>query len=253
MTIGSKIYRFKTCTNSMELAKSHLADAQDGTVFFVETMEHARGRQGRTWSTYPGQLLITFILKPSTLKTSSGNELEAQLNYLQMAIALGIISPLLPHGATLKWPNDIMLGDKKMGGILTELVWVGQKPRGIICGFGLNVNNKFDISDALYNQATSLKSHLNKSLDRESLLKELLNALNEQYQHWKTGNYTSIFESWIAHQGYLHKKIAVHQKNGSIIEGTMSQIEKNGDIILVDSQGTQHQISFYLVEEVKIT
>ena len=116
----------------MQWAKQHLNEAPDGAVFLTEKLTHARGRQGRTWELMDGQLCVTLILKPKNLHTIKPEQLSLRLNQLNMAITHGIQEPLQTIGVGLKWPNDFMARNKKVGGIIMELVWHNEKIQGII-------------------------------------------------------------------------------------------------------------------------
>src|SRR5580700_4599408 len=113
MTIGSALYRTKTCTNSMTWAKNNIASAPDGSVFLADQLEVAQGRQGRTWGIRPGQLLITIVLKPEILALLSPEDLPIRLNQLNMALALGILDPIKEYGTKLKWPNDFVIPEEQ--------------------------------------------------------------------------------------------------------------------------------------------
>ncbi|MBX9830775.1 biotin--[acetyl-CoA-carboxylase] ligase [Candidatus Babeliales bacterium] len=148
--IGSDFFYKESSDNTLAWAKEYLDTAQDGAVFIAHKLTHARGRQGRTWHWAPGQLALTFVLKPTFCPN------EDDLIKLSMALACGIYEPLTQYGVTLKWPNDLVIDQKKVGGMLMELVWESNKLRGIIFAFGLNVNNTFEPGHELTKLATSL-------------------------------------------------------------------------------------------------
>jgi BirA family biotin operon repressor/biotin-[acetyl-CoA-carboxylase] ligase len=236
----------------MAWAKEHLADAPDGSVFIADTLQEAQGRQGRIWQLAPGQLQITIMLKPHILASLSKEDLPIRLNQLNMALALGILEPLKKYNTGLKWPNDFIINNKKIAGMLIHLVWLNNLPAGIILGFAINVNNTFDPSDELYSIATSLSAASGTTLDMRALYKELLVSLDRLYTSWKNGQFDDIYRAWRSSQIYLGKNITIHQKDGSVLSGTMGQVLPNGDLMLKTNDKKQLIVSFYQVEEVRV-
>ncbi len=235
----------------MSWAKEHMLDAPDGAVFLADQIEQASGRQGRTWSLYPGQLPVTFILKPSLLTALSPEDLPIRLNQLNMAISLGILEPLKSYGVQLKWPNDFFAENKKVGGMIVHLVWHGSKPLGLVVGFAINVNNIFDEHDSLFTTATSLKTLTGIDQDIRALYKNILAHLNAWYASWQQEAFMDIYKTWKSNQAFLGKHLKIHQKDGSLVEGTAQQVLPNGDLLLIDQNKKQKIIAFYQVEEVK--
>lgn len=252
MTIGSKIYRTESTSDSMAWAKEHMNEAPDGSIFLADSFTHARGRQGRTWQVSPGQLMVTILLKPAQIALFSAEDFAIRLNQLTMAISLGILEPLKQFGVQLKWPNDFVALHKKVGGILVHVIWSGEKPLGIIVGFAINVNNEFSPDNELFDIATSLKTVSGATQELRPLYKNMLNSLNSWYSCWQEGNFMSIYKTWKEQQAYLGTTLEIHQKDGSLIKGTAQQVMPNGDLLLIDHNRKQQIISFYQVDEIKI-
>jgi biotin-(acetyl-CoA carboxylase) ligase len=150
----------------------------------------------------------------------------------------------------IKWPNDFIAQNKKVGGVLFHLVWEGQVPAGLICGFAINVNNVFDKSDELFETATSLAFITGRNIEMRPLYKNLLLSIDNYYQKWLSGNFDEIYKLWRKAQIYLGKPIKIHQKDGSITSGVMVQVLPNGDMLLLDESGKQKIISFYMIEQI---
>jgi BirA family transcriptional regulator, biotin operon repressor / biotin---[acetyl-CoA-carboxylase] ligase len=230
--IGCKIYKKKICVNSLDWARENIKTAPHGAVFLSDTHEVARGRDGRLWQQYPGQLLVTVLLKPGF----------GSLTNLNMALTLGILQPLKKYGVGLKWPNDFILNNKKVGGMILESVWSGDELEGVILGFGLNVNNVFDSKDELSKIATSLVAHTKKQIDIEDLLKKLLVSLNVYCDK-------EVYKEWKSNQIYLNKKITVHKKDGTVVCGIAKDFLPNGDLVLCAGE-KEEIIPFYVVTSV---
>jgi len=255
MVIGSKLYRTKECANSMAWAKEHIIDAPDGSVFLADTMLKARGRQDRVWKLYPGQLLLTLLLKPKLLHAVGFDDIPVRLNQLNMAISVGIAKALEPYGVGIKWPNDFVVGDneaclKKIGGLLAHVVWQNNFPAGIIIGFGINVNTQIAATDDLYQTATSLAMATGKDLDMRAVYHDLLEKLDRMYTLWEDKQFSQIYRQWKAQQVCLGKKITIHQKDGAVISGVMSQVLPNGDMLMT-VLGKVQIIPFCIVSDVQ--
>jgi len=248
MIIGSKIYKKNRCHNSLQWAKDKIETAPDGSVFLADTHEYTKGRQGRTWNTYKGQLLITILLKPQEINQVYFEDLALRINQLNMAIALGILHALKTYGIILKWPNDFTLQSNKVGGMITQVIWQDDDPQGIIVGFGLNVNNIYEPSDNLFDIATSLKAESKKEINQEKLLKTILKHIDTYYQLWLDKKCNQIYDEYKKAQGYLNKKITVHKNHGPLITGLFLDVLPNGNMLLEHVNGKQEEIDFAVVE-----
>ena len=240
--IGSTFFYTQKSDNTMAWAKEHLATAPDGAVFIAHELTHAHGRQGRVWHWTPGQLALTITLKP-TQQTH-----EEDLAKLSMALACGIYEPLKHYDVTLKWPNDFVINQKKVGGMLLELVWHDNQLAGIILGFALNVNNTFEPTHEIAQRATSLSTHAHEPLDMPALQATLISSLNSWYNAWHKRAYDHIFATWVEAQSYLGKKITVHKKDGSIVAGMAQHVLPNGTLLLNVDQQTSIFLSFHDVD-----
>lgn len=252
MIIGSQLFRAQESSNTMAWAKEHIDDAQDGAVFLADILTRASGRDGRTWQWYPGQLAVTLLLKPSNLSKIHREDLSMRFNQLNMALILGLLEPLGGYGVALKWPNDLVFGDKKVGGMLMQLVWQDNWPKGVIVGFAVNINNIFDETDPLYPIATSLKMISKQDLNMRDMYKKMLASIDQWYEWWRLGKFDMIYKEWRKAQQYLGKTLTVHQKDGAVITGKFLQALPQGDIILEKAEGLQQIIPFCVVQEVKI-
>jgi BirA family transcriptional regulator, biotin operon repressor / biotin---[acetyl-CoA-carboxylase] ligase len=237
--IGSRIIHKEVCeTSSMNWAKELFSQVEDGTIFLANKYLSARGRQGRVWHLYPGQLVMTFVLKPDHFPQEN---LDRSLRSLTMAVAVGIRQALAAYHVSLKWPNDFVIGDKKVGGMLVEAVWSGQNIVGLIVGYSINVNNIFLPCDQLYVSATSLKVMHQEDINLPELYKDLYASLNDWYQCWKAEDYNKIFSTWKRSLCSLGRDISVHYHDGTIDVGYAKDVTRNGDLVFVP-QGREEKI-----------
>lgn len=143
--------------------------APAGTAILAEAQTGGRGSRGRAWHSPPGGLWLSVLYRPPS---PGGTELLSLRLGLRAAEALEAAAAGLP--VLLKWPNDLMVSDRKLGGILCEARWQGESLAWIAAGVGLNVTNP--IPDDLRLTATALGEHL-AGATVETILPGLLGAL----------------------------------------------------------------------------
>lgn len=259
--IGKNVIHKQMCeTSSMDWAKELFHEVEDGTVFWADEYKIARGRQGREWKLYPGQLVLTFVLKPTIRSSRVSPEVlrrgmyrgtsqeDFALRYLNMALTIGIADVLSEYGVGVKWPNDFMLNDKKVGGMIIEAVWLGDVIEGVVVGISVNCNNKFNQDDDLYNIATSIKQNIQQDILIDSLQKKLLNSIDKWYNLWKGKDFETIFSAWKNKLICLGKVLSVHCKDGSLVSGYAQDVTTIGDLVLIDSDGNKREIPFCVVD-----
>ncbi|MBD3272796.1 biotin--[acetyl-CoA-carboxylase] ligase [Candidatus Dependentiae bacterium] len=232
MIIGSKIYHQNKIYNSLDWAKENIDNAPDGSIFIADEHEKARARQGRPWIFNKGQLAITIILKPQNINSIKHTNLSLRLNQLNMAITLGILKILRKYDIELKWSNDFYYKGKKLGGILSQVIWKNNSIIGIIFGFGINVNNEIPKLDNKYYKAISIKEITGKKIDKNELEKNIFKSIDLFYKKWLDQKYNEIFLEWRKNQDYIGKTVTVHRQDTSWITGIFKDVLENGDMVL---------------------
>ncbi|MDH4198251.1 MAG: biotin--[acetyl-CoA-carboxylase] ligase [Candidatus Aminicenantes bacterium] len=173
------IIRLDHCESTMDTARVLAEEgAADGTVVVADEQTGGRGTKGRLWLSPPGVgLYMTYILKP-------GDEEIPDLVLLPLASGLAGQEALAALGvaeARLKWPNDLVAGRRKLGGILCESVFQNARPSFALIGVGLNLNQtEKDFPPDLRPLATSVRLATGKEADRDAALF----ALNETLDRW---------------------------------------------------------------------
>ena len=174
----------------------------EGTLVITNDQQHGRGRLHNKWVSTKGKsLTFSVILRPKI-------PLE-KLGLLPLLTGVSIIKGIASSTsiqAGLKWPNDIMLNQKKMGGILLESKST-QNGLGVVIGIGLNINESIhDFPETLCKQVTSLSMHTGKQYTIERILASILNEFELLYiQQWDT-----IISSWRKYCIHLNKNVTFH-------------------------------------------
>lgn len=177
-------YLKKVDSTNSYLKKIPAEKLNHGFVVLADHQEKGRGQHQKDWVTNPGEnLTFTLALKPDRAEG---------LTLLTLACALAVANILQNYSRKLfllKWPNDIYVDHKKIGGVLTECSFLGPKPEKVLIGIGVNVNqeefNAYDTEDA-----TSLNQVTGDKFQREELLANILLRIEELYQSWTNRDIT---------------------------------------------------------------
>lgn len=204
----------------------------NGTVFATRDQTAGRGRSDRSWKSTPDTNLCFSLFVETDCPL-------IDVPSLTMAAALGIADFLNGHKipAAPKWPNDVLVGNSKICGILSERIET-PKTRGIIVGIGLNVNMSSEEAASIERPATSMLIESGKAGDLVQTLENLLPYLDHWIEDWKRGGFSNLRKIWTEKAGPIGKPLKVH--DGDIYkEGTLAGFGDHGELILQTSQGLE--------------
>lgn len=234
--IGKKIYYFEAVSSTMDISTQlGIKAAPEGTLVLAETQTRGRGRLGRVWFSpkYKG-IYLSLILKPKMLPNQA--PILTLLSSVSICEAIKKITGL---DTQIKWPNDILIGHKKLGGILTELSAETDEINFVIVGIGLNVNND---KKTLVNGATSLKEQKKEFVNRISLLQEILRRIEANYLLLQLEGNQSIIEKWRDYDITLGRRVKVfsHKEH---IEAEAVDIDTDGGLLLRNDSGLTQKVT----------
>ena len=214
------VFQSLTSTQSELIGKDNL---QHGEVFVTEFQSAGRGRINRTFeATESSALLFSLYLEPKRNKMEwSAIPLLAGLSLVN---ALSNLDEKLE--TNLKWPNDLLIGERKVAGILAEA-----RPDGVIVGIGLNV--EMVKSELPVPTATSLKLENFAELNRNVILSEILTNLALTIELWESGSNIG-FEQYRQVSSTLGKEVEVHLPSGEIISSRATGITDVGELQLAN-------------------
>lgn len=216
--------------------------ALEGTLVLADEQTTGRGRLGRRWLAPSGtSLLMSLVLYPS-LAPREAPQLT-MLSSLAVAAAIEEVTGLEVH---FKWPNDLLVGGKKAGGVLTETGIEGEHLEYAVVGIGLNVN--YDISQVpeIAPTATSLSQELGEDVSRLNLLGEVLLQIEERYQRLSEGE--SFHREWAARLDTLGKCVVVATPLETL-EGWAEGMDADGALLLRQKGG---EVARILAGDVRI-
>lgn len=235
-----KIIRHKSISSTNEFALSiSLKGAESGTVVIADSQARGRGRVGRVWISPPGSnIYMSAVLRP---------EIAVQdAPFLTVAAALACAYALRSKtGLTvnIKWPNDLMVSGKKIGGILTELRSGRDKIKFAVIGIGINVNSQGkDFPEELANIATSVKEVTGKYFSRSDIIAEVLNELERWYKKLMGDGRFLLLEEWKRLSCTVGKWVRVTLCS-EVISGLAEEIDEEGMLVLKLSSGERRRIS----------
>lgn len=181
--LGSEfIYLSKVDSTSTYLKRIPSPDLVHGSVVITDHQMKGRGQYERKWEAEPGRnLTFTIGLRPP-----SAERLTLLTLACGYAIAL-VLEEYIPGEVSIKWPNDLYIGDKKIGGLLTECTFFGSKPDRVLIGIGLNTGQNH-FSDDVKEKAISLADIADRAFSREQLLCRFLEKTELFYQQWHKHN-----------------------------------------------------------------
>ncbi len=228
--IGRNIIVMDTVTSTMDEAfRLGMENCTEGTVVCAEAQSKGRGRLGRGWTSPKAKgLYFSFVLRPSLPL----NQL-AQLTLMSavaLAEAIEGISHLKP---LIKWPNDILVGDQKLAGILTELRAESDQVQFVVVGIGLNVNTS---SGQLVPGASSLKVAEGHSFNRTQVFQEILRSLEKGYLKLLRHEFSQVMEEWKKRSATLNKWVRITDPTGTI-EGEAIDLDEDGALLIRKDNG----------------
>ncbi len=223
--IGQSIKYFpkldSTNTKAWELISEN---AKNGTVVITDNQTSGRGRQANKWMSISGKsLTFSIILYP--------NVLPNQINLYSLIAGLAITDCLIEYNihAKLKWPNDILINSKKVGGILCESKISGGVIKSMVIGIGLNVNeNIAELPEELRDNATSLMIESGTQYQLEVVLANILNHLEHRIKNDETN---SQLLDWEKHCAHLNQEVTFRNGN-DIVEGVFNGLSSIGQAII---------------------
>lgn len=233
-----EIHHFTTLASTSVEARRWLMEGRTPPFWIVaDTQSEGRGRQGRVWQSEPGNLYVStgrrFSAPPATLATLS---LVAGIA-VHEAIAKAAATPLT---LTLKWPNDIQVGEAKLGGILVESQKSAEPGAyDLTIGIGINITS----SPALEERQTTHLAALAPSIARDDLLSELITSFESWLKIWNEGQgLETIITAWQQRAAPLGTPLKV-RLGSNRIEGRFAGLDPSGSLLLKQNDGTTRTIT----------
>lgn len=236
--IGRHIVYLETVDSTNEEIKRIASKSDEGLVVISEEQTSGKGRLGRVWSSKKGKgVYMSILLKP---------DIEPQeASQITQIIAAAAVKGLGEHGveSKIKWPNDIILNQKKIAGILTEMSGELMQIEYIAVGIGINVNNeREEFPEEIAHKASSIKIEKGEQLDRKEVVASILNNFEKLYGDFlEKGNIGISIEICKRHSVLLGKEVRIISKREEKIR-TAVDINEFGELIVEDKAGRRETV-----------
>jgi len=243
-TIGRRIQTYDRVGSTNDLAlQCGIDGAAEGTLIVAESQTQGRGRHGRSWLAPPRSSILASVILRHRLRAD-----QVGLPNLIGAVAIATaINELTNLSARIKWPNDVLIQGRKVGGVLTELEYDQHRQPFFVMGFGVNVNTtRADLPEELRASATSLQIETHREISRVSLLQAILHQLEENYLRLKQGKTDSVIAT-ANRLLYLSGDWIQIQTIDRVFRGQAEAIDQDGGLLINDADGKQRK---FLVGEI---
>jgi len=211
-----------------------------GAVVWAKRQTAGKGRMGREWISSEGNLFVSILLQPERVMADL-----AQLSFVAAISVIDAIEPMLESDKLLqnKWPNDVLLNDKKLSGILLESFRVdGSDKPWVIVGVGVNIDSFPENTEF---PATSLKEAGVELVSAKIILSRFIHHFMERYDQWNNRGFLSIRRIWLERAWRIKEKIEARLPSGggdTIIQGIFEGIDTGGSLIIKPENGRKQTI-----------
>ena len=235
--IGRNVIYFDSTTSTNDVAKNEGAKgAKGGTIVIADEQTKGRGRMERQWVSNKGEdILVSIILRPNI-----NSSLAPSITPILSISVVEALLELTGYPVLIKWPNDVVIGYKKLCGILTEMSAGIDCVNYIVMGMGMNVNS-INFPDEIKNTAVSLREYGGKIFDRKVILASILNKFEHNYEKFKLLGISPFIESLRSYSILIGKNVVVNNM-GKEIEGCAVSIDDEGKLIIRKKDGETEKI-----------
>lgn len=217
-----------TNTYAMNLLRN--VNLIEGTVVYTDHQTNGKGQRGATWTSETGlNLTLSVILKPHFLGQNKTFYLS-KISALAVYDVLTEILPISQYDIKIKWPNDILVNQKKIAGILIENSFLTNLVQYSVIGIGLNINQS--IFHGFEREATSLKMLLNKELERTQIMELLCRNLEKWYLKLKEQKLDLIDSKYLSVLFGMNQLLEFADSTGICFRAEPTDISKEGKLIL---------------------
>ena len=225
-SLGRNVVYRPTLESTQDLARAEAeGGSPEGTIVIADEQTAGRGRQGRRWLSPPGaNLYFTIVLRPS----------PQQIRALSMVVPLAVAEGVEDATALtcgIKWPNDVMVGERKLAGILLDSQSSGEAVSFCLVGIGINVNFDPRPVPEIADIATSVMVELGRETAREAVLASVLNKLEERNSQ-AVADGAGLFDSWHSRLVNLGRNVVIHDTDGAEVVGFAESVTEDGELVL---------------------
>lgn len=234
--IAKEIYHYDMVPSTMNIAVDlAMKGCKEGIIVCAEGQYKGRGRLSRFWSSPKHKgIYFSLVLRPKVSPIES-----PKLTLLTAVSVCEAIRKFTKLECLIKWPNDLIINNKKVSGILTEMNAETDMVRFVVVGVGINANTQESL---LPPQATSLKEELGERISRIELFREVLASIDKEYILFGRDGFKPIITKWRKLSATLGHRVRVHFHK-EYIEGQAQDIDEEGALLLKRDSGVVERIT----------
>lgn len=234
-------YRFQTGSTNADVAAAARDGAPEGLVVVADEQTAGKGRLDRQWTSPPAAgIAVSVLLRPGQAVEERGWSPVPLRRYAHLPLLAGValaesVRRLGDVDAVLKWPNDLLIGDRKCAGVLAETVAApdGGAP-AVVVGIGLNVTLRE--SELPRPDATSLQLSGSSCVDRDPLLRALLRTFADRYAAWRNAGgdpeASGLMEMYRFHCATIGRTVRVELPGGAHVTGEATSVDDDGCLVV---------------------
>jgi BirA family biotin operon repressor/biotin-[acetyl-CoA-carboxylase] ligase len=238
--LGQPLHFFPTIDSTNTYAARLAREgAPEGTTVIADSQSGGKGRLGRSWASPPGvNLYLSVILRPPV-----STAVAPQLNLLAAIAVADAVSETTRLSPAIKWPNDILVAEKKVCGILAEMQTETSGLQAVIVGIGVNINAPLSaFPDELRDKASSLLITGGQTIDRSTFTASLLTHLEKSYVLWLQEGFSTLHSRWERYAAHLlGTRISVAVPEGTVI-GMVLGLDRDGGLLVQRDSGEQYRL-----------
>lgn len=234
----SLVYHAETDSTNSRAWQLGEEGAPAGTVVIADQQTAGKGRLGRRWCSPPGvNLYLSVLLRPD-LEPRQAPQLTFMTS-LAVARAVELCSGLRP---TVKWPNDVLIGGRKLAGLLNEMSAETEQIHFLVLGIGVNLNMQAaQFPDDLRYPATSLAQELGAPVSRTDFCRTLLAELDRLYLEYERGGFDVLREGWLGYFDLRGRRVLVEGPQRTLL-GEVTGIDHDGALLLLLDNGMLERV-----------
>ncbi|PID74634.1 MAG: biotin--[acetyl-CoA-carboxylase] ligase [Desulfobacterales bacterium] len=236
----SKTHYFDVVDSTNNKAKELAAHgAKHGTVVWAKQQTSGRGRLGKQWKSVKGKgLFMSIVLRPRV----ACEELARITLVIGLAVS-EVLDTITGVEVQLKWPNDVLIEDKKCCGILVESSSVNAEEVYVVAGIGINVNHsECDFLGELEGNATSLAIVCGKDKNLEKVMELVRDSVLQKSKLFEQGEFPALLAQWRKRDCLAGKLMQCIDCRGRIVQGIALGPDENGILHVRDEEGREYEV-----------
>lgn len=236
---GRQLRMLDTTDSTQDEARTWLSSgAEEGALIIAEEQTLGRGRRGRSWYSPPGKgIWMSMVLKPLIPL-----QFIPHLTLLTAVAVCRAIKKVAPVQVGIKWPNDLLIEERKVCGILLESVAEDERLVSVIAGIGIDVNLAVDdYPESLREIATSLKRELGQEVDRALIITEIMYEWEQLYNMYEEQGFGPIRTLWEANSIMIGRQVHIESAYGSV-SGTAQGLDDSGALMVLGAGNVYQKV-----------